>query len=241
MQLRIAICDDEEIYRATLYDYIERWEKETGRKNSVIKQTYKSGEDLLFDLEGGAIFNLLFLDIEIPKEQNGLLTAKEIYQKDPYTTIVFVTNYSEYACSGYEVNALRYILKPITYNSIVDCLDITWHKLEMIADESVIIQDGGRVISIPIRSLVYAESFGHTMHIILSEGNEYNIRVSLSEFIKQYPSNIVVQCHRSYVVSLRYIRKITRKEITLLDNTVIPLGQKYEKQLYSAFMRYHQG
>lgn len=241
MQLRIAICDDEEIYQSALYDYIERWEKETGRKNGVVKQLYKSGEDLLYDLEGGSMFNLLFLDIEIPGEQNGLLTAREIYSKDPYTTIVFVTNYSEYACSGYEVNALRYIVKPIVYESIKECLDITWHKLEMIADESVIIQDGGRIISLPVRSLVYAESFGHTLRVVSSEGNIYDIRTSISEFIKKYSSDLVVQCHRSYVISLRYVRKITSKEITLVNNTAIPLGKKYEKQVYAAFMHYHQG
>lgn len=240
MQLRIAICDDEEIYRSTLCDYIERWKKTTAH-NNVIMQLYKSGEDLIYDLEGGAIFNLLFLDIEIPGEQNGLAIAKEIYSKDPYTTIVFVTNYSEYACSGYEVNALRYLIKPITFENIRECLDITWHKLEMLAEESVVIQEGGKVISLPIRSFVYAESFGHILRVISSEGNVYNIRANISDFVKQYPSDLVVQCHRSYAISLLYVRKITRKELTLVDNTIIPLGKKYEKQLYSAFMRYHQG
>lgn len=241
MKLKIVVCDDEEIYRSAIVNYVERWTENTGRKDCVTVQLYSSGEDLLYDLEGGTMFNLLFLDIEFPGEQSGLLTAKTVYSKDPYSTIVFITNYSEYACSGYEVNALRYIVKPIIYEKIKECLDITWHKFEMLTADSVILNDSGTLISLPIKSFVYAESFGHTLSIQTAEGNVYHIRSRLSDYITNFPSDLVFRCHRSYAISLMYIRKITHSEITLLDNTTIPLSNKYKKELYAAFMHYHQG
>jgi len=241
MQLSIAICDDESVYQFALKTAVEQWAAAKHREADVVTHLYSSGEDLLYDLEKGFHFSIIFLDIEIPGEINGLKIAKTIFERDPYIALVFVTNYSSYACDGYEVNALRYILKPFTYVQIEECLDIVWKKNQLHTGYSVVIKEGTSVISIPLSSIISIEAIGHTLCLSTSEHKQYKTRQKLSELINKMDSRLIVRCHRSYAVNLMYIRKLAHKEITLMDDSIIPLSRKYEVNLYSAFINYHQG
>ena len=121
MRLKVIICDDEKLYRSSIRQKIEYWALGRCREKEVFVSEFHSSEDMLESLEAGGDCQLLFLDIEIPGEMNGMKAAKKIYSHNPYLPIVFVTNYSNYACEGYEVNALRYRVKPVMQAAIDQC------------------------------------------------------------------------------------------------------------------------
>ncbi len=239
MQLSIAICDDEKIYRDSLKDMVIAWMQASNRTAEINISLYQSGEDLLDDWNHGKKFNLLFLDIEIPGEMNGIKVARQIYAKDPYLSIVFVTNYSAFACAGYEVNALRYIMKPIISGRVNDCLDIVWDRIRVMSERDILVYDGNTIISLPIEDFMYAESKGHYLKVVTSQKREYMSRCKLSDFLSETHSEIIVKCHRSFAVNIMYVKKIKKTEITMTDREIVPLGKSYENQFYSSFMQFH--
>ena len=236
MQLCIAICDDEKIYN----DMVINWATEHNHASEVSISLYQSGEDLIDDWKKGKKFELLFLDIEIPGEMNGVNVAKQFFKKDPYLSIVFVTNYSSFACSGYEVNALRYLMKPVLSDRVSECLDIIWNKIEVRSQHDIIVYEGNAVISLPVNDFMYAESRRHYLRVVTSQKREYMSRNKLSAFLNDVHSEIIVQCHRSFAVNIMYVKKIKGTEITMTNQEMVPLGQIFENKFYSAFMQFHQ-
>lgn len=241
MKMKVIICDDEKVYRSSIRQKIEHWSMEQGHENEIFISEFHSSEDMLESLEAGGECQLLFLDIEIPGEMNGMKAAKEIYSRNPYLPIAFVTNYSNYACEGYEVNAMRYLVKPVMQPAIDQCMNIAWKKAELTLDKSIIVRDGNTVIALPISSFVYAESERHNLIISTTEDVRYSERKKLSEFLEESSSSLIMQCHRSYAANLMHVRKLMPGWATMTNGITIPTSARYEDLFYDRFMQYHQG
>ncbi len=111
--MNIIICDDEDVYLQTISDKVENWAQRFGRTSAVRFRLFHSSEELLEAWENGMKADLIFMDIQIPGEMNGLALTKYIHETDYYLPIALVTNYGEFVYDGYKVNALRYLRKPV--------------------------------------------------------------------------------------------------------------------------------
>lgn len=111
--IRIAIVEDDRHDREALKKCLNRYEKENQVKFSVTE--FQDGEDIVTDYT--ASYDLIILDIEMAF-LNGMKAAEKIRELDTNVIIIFITNMPQYAIQGYKVNALDYILKPISYLSI---------------------------------------------------------------------------------------------------------------------------
>lgn len=108
--VRIAIAEDDPAYRATLEEYLDRYRRENGLEAEVT--TFSDGLALT---EGyRPVYDLLLLDIEMPN-LDGMSAAEKIRSSDPEVVIIFITNMAQYAIKGYQVDALDYVLKPVSY------------------------------------------------------------------------------------------------------------------------------
>ena len=108
--LHIAIVEDEENYSRELEEYIHRYGVETSRQFKVTH--FQDGEDIVESYSGG--FDLLLMDIQM-EFMDGMTAAEKIRERDQEVQIIFITNRNDYAIRGYEVDALDYVLKPVSY------------------------------------------------------------------------------------------------------------------------------
>ena len=108
--IRIAIVEDEESYISVLKEYLERYKKESGEQIEVT--VYHDGDEIAAFYR--AQFDIILMDIEM-KFIDGMTAAEEIRKVDSSVSIIFITNAPQYAIRGYEVGALDYILKPVSY------------------------------------------------------------------------------------------------------------------------------
>ena len=120
--MRIAVCDDEEKFRLQEKNLID---KLCGSMDVVV-DAFSDGKKLLERFDATA-YNLVFLDIEMPV-MDGITLAKEIRKRSEDTKIVFLTGHVEYAIEGYEVNALRYLTKPVAEDKLRDVLRFCMDK-----------------------------------------------------------------------------------------------------------------
>lgn len=134
--IEIVLVDDEQLQ----LDYMKKLVKQAAKSLEIkveISQ-YLTGASFLFALEDHPAWNLAFLDIEM-EEINGMEVARIIRKKSPQLELVFATAYAEYAVEGYEVQALDYLLKPITLEKIKRVL--TRYLEEQPEDNTYIIVD----------------------------------------------------------------------------------------------------
>lgn len=239
--MNVIICDDEQVYRDSVEDKVKVWAKTHQHENAVMIYTFSSSEDLLEEWKRGLHFDMLFMDIQIPFETDGLKTTKTIFEQNENIPIAFITNYAEYACEGYLVNALRYILKPIRQQSIDDCMSIAWNRWMLAQSDSVRIETGKQVELIPLQQIICVESLAHRLRFTTVSGKQIDARGSISQLATSLPKGLLGQCHKSYLVNVMYVRKLQTDMLTLSNGAKIPVGRKYASLFFQLFNQYHQG
>ena len=240
--MQIVLCDDESVYLHTVEQQILSWGKKNNRNDSLTIKLFQSSEDLLEAWTNGMDIDILFVDIQIPGELSGMELAREIHEKDEYVPIVFITNYAEYAYEGYCVNALRYLRKPMLQKDIDVCMDIAWRQWINHQSTFVSLVTASQSIHVPIHAIIYAEIIAHKLRIVAAdEIGEYEIRSTLDRLEEKLPADEFVRCHKSFLVSLRYIRKYKSGAVTISSGLEIPVGRKYIRSFADKFRLYYQG
>lgn len=239
--MNIIICDDADMYLDRLRDTVMNWAARRNLRDAVLVRCFSSAEDLLETWQTGMSADVLFLDIQIPGEMSGMELAKIIREMDDHAIIVFVTNYAEYACEGYRVNALRYIQKPVSEEMIFECLDIAYHQWEFAQTQSIVIDTRKQTLVLPHRDILFIEAAAHYLCINRISQPPVQVRSRISDMCKILPEEIFIRCHRGFVVNLSHVRSVTKTSIVLVGDRVIPIGEKYRESAFEKFRKYHQG
>lgn len=157
--MNVAIVDDELEMRQTLVEYIGKFGEESGIELGTV--TFESGEQFLKDYR--KIFDIIIFDIDMPGI-NGIDTARKLRETDSNVTIIFVTNIAQYAINGYEVDAVDYILKPISYYDFSMKFHRTVAKAAQKKENIIKIEtaEGTRRLRLP--ALVYVEVLSHYLY-----------------------------------------------------------------------------
>jgi DNA-binding LytR/AlgR family response regulator len=218
----VAVCDDEAGEAETLRGYAAAWAQESGRACKV--DAFPSAEALWFAYEGGS-YDILLLDVEMGGI-SGIELARRLRASGSRAEIIFITSHFEFSGEGYEVDALHYLVKPVTREKLFQVLEKAARQLAA-EPPSVIISCRGETVKLYEQDILYVESFRHDIVIHTHEG-EYRLKENISSFEERL-SAAFYRVHRSYLVSLRAVVRINRSTVTLEDGTEIPLARgKYD-------------
>lgn len=229
MTLNCAIVDDEPLALNLLESYVNKTPFLT------LAGKYSSAVQAMKELPGKQI-DLLFLDIQMP-ELNGLEFSKMV---NSHTRIVFTTAFGQYAIDGYKVNALDYLLKPISYidflqaaNKAVQWFELLQQPKEEI--ESIFVKSEYKLVQIELKNILYVEGLKDYIKIY-EEGNSKPILslMSMKAMEEMLPASRFMRVHRSYIVQKDKIRIIDRGRIVFGKN-YIPVSDSY-KQTFQEFL-----
>lgn len=174
-----------------------------------------------------------FLDIEMEK-MDGIALAREIRKHNRQMQIIFVTGYMEYIQEGYDVEALHYLLKPVSQEKIDSVLDRAVERLKT-ADAVLLVESGGEVLRLPLKEIRFIES--NRNYNIIHADNDYEVRGTLSE-LEAKLDEAFVRVGRSYLVNLNYVRRIGKTELILNTGEKLPVPRGSYKKLNEAFIKY---
>lgn len=234
MLIRIAIVEDEsdqyEYYRKML----EVWSEANGVQLSI---TYiESAEEFLFKYDRQNVFDIILLDVCM-KDMNGMELAHTIRKFDRNVQIVFITGDSEYVFEGYEIGAVRYLIKPVDEGKLTEALNTCMEKIEKQVEDYMTFQYFGENLKLSRREIIYLRVDGHYLQM-QTENGRYEWICSLKEMLDKLDSDRFVRANRSMVVNLEYVNKITREECVLENGESIPVSRGAYSALNDAFMRY---
>lgn len=165
--IRIAIVEDEESYISILKEYVERYKEESGEQIEVT--IYHDGDEIAAFYR--AQFDIILMDIEM-KFINGMTAAEEIRKVDTAVSIIFITNAPQYAIRGYEVGALDYILKPVSYFTFSQKFGRAVAKIKKRSSRKrITIPVKGGVMRMELSDVYYIESEGHNLIYHTKEGS----------------------------------------------------------------------
>lgn len=212
--IAVAIIDDDERYVEIIEEYLTRYGAERGERFRV--DAFADGEDIV---EGyGSGYDIVFMDVEM-HAMDGMTAARHIREMDDEAIIVFITNMAQYAIKGYEVDALDYVLKPISYFAFCRTLDKALGRLASKRTEgrsrSLVISSRGGVHRVPLSSLIWIESKGHRVTYHTENGLLESTTVSMKELEEQLRGDDFYRCSNGYLVNLAYVRGIQGSEVTV--------------------------
>lgn len=232
--MHIAVCDDEEhcleAMRQLLQDY-------PGISRVVY---YRNLEELSEAQKNGTAFDLIFMDIEWNgNTENGIEYASQYNRRSPQTQFVFVTAYNDKFSQRIfweKLNLCGYLVKPVQKENLKILLDKVREKL--FGSEALVLQHGGTTEKIPSNQIYYLESNAHQV-VIHTLSGEISVYEKLDAYEKKLSKDFV-RIHKSFLVNMQYIRRIEMKEVTLQDDTVLPVSRtRYSasRDKYFRFMR----
>lgn len=179
--------------------------------------------------------DLMFVDINMP-DLNGLEFVKSLTQKPQ---IIFTTAYSEYAIEGFQVDALDYLLKPISYTVFLKSASKakTWFELNHKQQESVqttkdslFVKSEYKMVRIFLSEIKYIESANEYIQIHLINDEPVTTLIRLKAMEEQLPKDKFMRVHRSFIVNLDRIKVIERNRIVFDHNVYIPVGEQYKEK-----------
>lgn len=156
--VRIAVVEDEQVYRNQIVEFLHRYEKENREKLQI--SVYQDGDGILKEYR--AQFDIILMDIQM-KFVDGMSAAEEIRRQDAEVILIFITNMTQYAIRGYQVDAMDYVLKPISYFSFCQKIFKAIERLGKRCGEHVTIQVKGGVKRLQASDIYYVESEGHNL------------------------------------------------------------------------------
>lgn len=233
--MRIAFCDDEKTQSIFLKELTDKWEKVSGKNCNIT--VYTSAEEMLFENTECFSFDFIILDIELDR-MNGIELARQIRKVDKKVTIAFLSNSREYVFEGYEVGAVRYLMKPLTKEQLFPLLYMVQKSLE--EEKSYIIVGSDREkLKLILGDISYVEALGHYIKIHMAD-RSLEIKKNVNEIAKELGSDFIAT-HRSYLVNINWIERITRTDCILSGGEIVPISRNSYEAVNQAFISYYKG
>ncbi len=229
---RIALCDDAKLQLDIINDHL--YEIAEDYSLDIKIDLFSSGERLVSSYNQGNRFDIIFLDIQM-EAMDGLETAERIRVLDSQVIILFLTGYTEYLQKGYEVQAFRYLIKPITKDKIQKAFLAAISQIQTKKRGSYLATCKGEDIKILLDDIYYFEAKDHMVYIY-EERNETQIRARLMDIEEELSSKGFVRCHKGYLVNVHRIRRFSSRDLTLDNGSVIPVSRSCIKKSKEAFL-----
>lgn len=231
----IAIVEDEEVHSSLLRQYISAWAEE--RNKTVHTVIYANAESFLFSLEDRAP-DAVFADIQMPG-MSGMEMIRKLREKDSEMPVVFTSGLSEYLQEGYEVQALHYLVKPISAEKVFECMDRVCNRRNTCELFAARTEDG--MIRIDLREVNYCEAQGHYVRFVIADKSEVLVMNSISELEKDLPGETFVRCHRSFLCNLKNIKQILQDRVIFDNGESAPVSRRMYRDLNRKFIELYRG
>ena len=230
MIISCAIIDDEPLAAGLLESYVNK------TQYLSLIGTYNNAIQAMKDLREDPV-QLLFLDIQMP-ELSGIEFAK-ILPKD--TKIIFTTAFPQYAVEGYKVNALDYMLKPISYDDFLKSTDkaLEWFSIKLkqevySRDRFMLVKSDYKLLRISLDDIIYIEGLKDYVCFYLKNGAKVMSLMSMRRLEDYLPKPEFLRTHRSYIVHMTETPIVDRFRIVFGD-VYIPVSDNYKEDVQQFF------
>ena len=228
--LRCVVVDDEPLAAGLIAGYIEK------TPNMTLAGVFGSAQEAVRTIMQGGV-DLVFLDIEMP-QLNGVEFAHIMPQS---TRVVFTTAYDSYAVRAFRMNALDYLLKPISYEEFMGAAlkGFEWKRLVKKADEAhldyIIVKSDYKMVQIPVDDIVYVEGLKDYIKIFTEGGEKCTMTLmSMKNMELTLPASKFMRIHRSFIVNKSKVTVIERNRV-LFGKVAISVSDTY-RNVFNEFL-----
>lgn len=232
---QVVLVEDD----AAQAEILRRMVGRSPRGGEVVVEHISDAASLEARLAEGSPVDILMMDIELGSEDaNGIDLVKRHFPVGCGTQVIYVTGFLEYCTSVYRTEHVYFLAKPVAQDDLDDALDRAFERLASRANKPLSIRFGGKVVLVAPEQISYIESDRRKVRIhVGAEGIE--TYASLSDLAVELPASFI-QCHKSFLVNMDYIKELKGDSVVLASNQVVPVSQKRRKLVREAIFAHIQ-
>ena len=227
--MRVAICDDEKVMHIIIENLLIEYKNI--RNIDIFIDKFENGYDLL---KSEREYEIIFMDYQMDG-LDGIETARKLRDKNNECCVIFISAFMHASVPSHEVDAFRFILKPINKNKLFDAIDAYLKTIDY--DNLLILRTHEATWKIKMSDIIYAEAKEkHT--IIRTKDNTYEIHIHLKKIEDKLPIEKFFRCQRRYIAGFAHIEHHTNTEITFDNGELAQIGKSYVAKFKKAFQEY---
>lgn len=228
--MEIFIVDDDVNMCDSIEKYVNNFIDVNEKKIDINIKKYTNVEYMLTYIEGGIRPDVIFMDIKLNK-YNGIEVAAKLQALDAAITVVFITGYIEYSKDIFNAKPFDFLVKPIkqeSINKVMDRIVLNEQNKEQLI---MAVHEKDAIYFINKKDIIYVEAaLKYTM--IHTAERIYKTKTMFRD-IELETEDLLVKCHRSYMVNPMRIKRIEKLEIELTNGEIIPISRPKKLEVYN--------
>lgn len=229
--IKVAIVEDEIEQAKQMKEFVEQFAGENHK--SIQVRMFSDGDEFVRDLSGG--FDVALLDIQM-KRMNGMKAAEEIRKSDEEMIIIFITNLVQYAVQGYSVNAMNFLLKPVSYFTFSDKFMQAVKRLEKRRGKILELKTDKGFTRLRPEEIYFVEIVNRRL-VIHTWNQEFYCTETMQSIEEKLDSHMFFRCHVAYLVNLEYVRQVM-KDSALVGDYKVMVSKYHKKDFLNALTSY---
>ena len=236
--LKIVICDDRKEDRDKMHQYVQQFCKEKMLQAEI--KIFDHPDELICECEKYRP-HIYILDIVMPMV-NGIQAARELRWNQPDAQIIFATSEESFALESFDVNPVNYILKPVRKEKLFDTLYLAIKRINLEQENAVTIKVKGGYRTLHLGDIMYLDYRNHVVSYHLLSGETISastLRIGFAEYLMQnHEEDDIVLCHESVAVNIQSIDKLTKTELMVRNQEILPVAKSRYAQVAEKYMEY---
>lgn len=236
--LKIAVCDDKKEDRDRIYQYVQQFCQERMLQAEI--KVFDHPDALICTCEKFRP-HIYILDIVMPMI-NGIQAARELRWNQPDTQIIFATSEESFALESFDVNPVNYILKPVKREKLFETLSLAMKRISLEEEKAITIKVKGGYSTLRLDDVMYMDYRNHVVSYHMLSGETIStstLRIGFAEYLNQHHSDEdFVLCHESVAVNVRSIDKLTKTEIMVRNQQILPVAKSRYAHVSEKYMNY---
>ena len=229
--IKVAIVEDEHAYAMQLQEYLHQYEIENGEVFEI--SLFSDGDEIVNKYK--PVYDIILMDVEM-KFMDGMSAAEEIRKVDTEVVIIFITNMSQYAIRGYAVDALDYVLKPVSYFAFSQRLNRAISRMKKRESKTLSISIKGGTVRLDVANITYIESQGHTL-IFHTVSGDYETSGTMKELEADLAEVNFYRGNKGYLINLAHVEGI-KEGCAVVRGEQLLLSRARKREFMETLTRY---
>lgn len=230
--MNFCICDDEKSIHKEIRNLILT---NLNNDSQIHITNIFSAEELIEKYNNNIFFDIIFLDVEM-SSLTGIDAAKIIKQLQPNSIIIFVSNYPNYVFEAFNVEALHFLVKPLSPLDFKNVFNRAINKYKAL-NSSIFLKWQSERYIIKIDTIKYIE--GYKRHIIVyTNDGRYESLGKIPDLLKELSPHGFIRTHQGFIVNMDYIKRFDLTDVVLFDGTKVMISVRKRAEALQSFDKY---